>query len=1806
MFIAELTTYGQSIALSQVNIDGVALFSEYISNIGSADVSQAVLDIEACGSINKSTGSVRILDSSSSTYTVRTIVFYVNSGSSKLVVAGYSQESSFILKTASVLNMLLPFDFSAFTNGFLFSTVQSGYSNASNNIDGVLHIENPDTTADDSYSVYNKAQVDSLLSSSIPADITNSELIGGFVRYNVSGTGNLSIQNVYGLFPYSSGTTTTLPAGTYLMRVRLRSTTANYSVTVNFGTPYTVTSSNGVIDDLRLVTLSSAQGFSASITQVAANTYIRVVIYEPGNIVTSVGPAAVTNDYNDLDNVPNGTLIIQKNGSNVASFSASANSNVTANISVPTTVASLSDAGNYVTTNTAQTISGEKTFTASNVKIAEGTALSLEYNDNETPSKIYVSDRSAVHTSGDSVTISDTNITLGSNTNYTWVSDDNAHHKLNIGYTSEDIAYFGYSGLNMASGKSVYANSFVKSGGTSYQFLKADGSVDSNTYLTSSSMSNYVTTNTAQTITGDKTINEKDLLISDSQSTPVTDTIDAFVMKRGQEFIAGTQSSSTGSWTGKTNQSAIYDGMCINYYLPYSGSGYASLTLTLPNNTTTDAIPIYCYSSSGSVTRLNTHFPRGSVIQMTLLLNRYIGSTQYTAAWVVNAYYYYDGNTYDRLLSNSAVKAGTNGIKGYTLVLRTGADTWESIVTSNDTGTNKSANTSGFYLDTVYYYNSSASISGGSSTYTIYTDYSQAYANRYFNLSSALTNAAPVYLIFTYNSSDGKYYLDTTRWWTQSPTTESSTAGKYFLYIGRAYVSGSNSYVSLENNHPLFIVHNGALKPAYEYQLEEKTYTSTGNASYDQIIQANDYRETGPSGTWNPRHKGCPVSLSVDQYLDARDGSRISIYVPTEKWVGSIAFLVSENPNRYAAYPIYFRGQGSEHNANVPAGTILRLTFRSNAFYVDFYDLADFGVEHEPIVRVGKVPHYRSEDNYNGTLVAARRSDGKFDTLINVNESEVECSGDYFYIINETNINYAACSPVYASFKGTCFSAHPRVPFGFITNLEYIHDRGKSIDVSNLKFIYVENDAVVDSSSTLASYEVTHPKNGDRYFHVPNAPVYILYNSYRIIVPNTGMSNYILIAIGGLPDSRSVPYEVGKLIGFLPSSIEDAGLLRLVNTRFDSSVVGLSLSTEEVILKSSDSSKSYPMVFASELGNGATSKTLYTDTVNSLYYNPSTNTLSCTTFSGTLSGTATNATYVNVSTSSSNSSYPLVFTSSVSAGNKTLYTDTANSLYYNPSTNALSGLFLLPRGDATLSNSVWTVSSPSPNPTTSADPPAGAIVCVYFGSVNSASSPTLKFGSWNAKPIWRSANTVVGTTEDTSWPAQSFVMLIYSSAWRLINTRCYPTTTSYSGDILPASNNAYDIGSPTLTWNDIYGHVIHAWGSGASSGLRLCDGNYEGRAYSSITGYQSGDNGQMMFHHYDATHSKDYVVTSTGPNTASSSATATLNTVPQSSNTWTIGSDGYRLNTVYTHYSNCDTLVLPDDDTEDPDEVHVRASSYSEDDIADYSGQAVRFYYYPDSEGLELNFFCRDGNDCNIYSRTSNWNLGMASNPFGNAYLSNIHLLYPGCSPYITLTGGSNNETALVPSSDTCCYIGTSSRKFWYGYFSNLYATNAFTASSATITNLTVTNLTVTNVNGSTYTTGGGSSSSGSTEIRVLYCQIIASVAGTQTGGFVPVSISYDGTITNSSSSSPSNGSYICKLYAAEPVVQGATTSSTASNISLSYSKGASVSGSWKLRHPLSISFQGTHNDTYSSTNGSYTASYRTYYANVIIIASKA
>lgn len=77
-----------------------------------------------------------------------------------------------------------------------------------------------------------------------------------------------------------------------------------------------------------------------------------------------VGAAALSNNYNDLDNLPtiptvnDATLTIQKNGVDVQTFTANASSNVTANITVPTKTSDLTNDSNFVNTSNSAVASG--------------------------------------------------------------------------------------------------------------------------------------------------------------------------------------------------------------------------------------------------------------------------------------------------------------------------------------------------------------------------------------------------------------------------------------------------------------------------------------------------------------------------------------------------------------------------------------------------------------------------------------------------------------------------------------------------------------------------------------------------------------------------------------------------------------------------------------------------------------------------------------------------------------------------------------------------------------------------------------------------------------------------------------------------------------------------------------------------------------------------------------------------------------------------------------------------------------------------------------------------------------------------------------------------------------------------------------------------------------------------------------------------------------------------------------------------------------------------------------------------------
>lgn len=211
MYNIVLTNYGNTQISNKVILDGVILLSDYISNIStvtSVTGYSVKLDIQARGNVKDKIGNILIRDDSTNTYTAKTILFYKNVNSEKKIIAGFSQNSAIINKLNKSINLFLSFDFSVFTNGFHFALVQAGFSQASQNVDGLVHIEDPNIDFDDSYSVYSKVQIDNKLSSyaqtsDIPTKVSQLDNDSNFINQHQSiktinnqslvGTGNIAI-----------------------------------------------------------------------------------------------------------------------------------------------------------------------------------------------------------------------------------------------------------------------------------------------------------------------------------------------------------------------------------------------------------------------------------------------------------------------------------------------------------------------------------------------------------------------------------------------------------------------------------------------------------------------------------------------------------------------------------------------------------------------------------------------------------------------------------------------------------------------------------------------------------------------------------------------------------------------------------------------------------------------------------------------------------------------------------------------------------------------------------------------------------------------------------------------------------------------------------------------------------------------------------------------------------------------------------------------------------------------------------------------------------------------------------------------------------------------------------------------------------------------------------------------------------------------------------------------------------------------------------------------------------------------------
>ena len=331
--------------------------------------------------------------------------------------------------------------------------------------------------------------------------------------------------------------------------------------------------------------------------------------------------------------------------------------------------------------------------------------------------------------------------------------------------------------------------------------------------------------------------------------------------------VIGTQTAATGSWTGALHGvSALYTGLTIMYYLPWAGSGNATLNLTLDDGTTTGAVNCY-YSNS----RLTTHYGKGCNIIMTYYKAGDIkidGTATTDNRWIANANYA-DGNSvaYRVTTYYNRFKAGANKIFPYTIIMQCPDGRWESIVTSSSTGTSKARNTHAFILGqiAVMYanatYNENATV-GDNVVWDHATDlidhrYSFNTAN---NSTSGTTAVKPIYLVGSINPLDGYFYLDTT-WWTQTlPTTND---GKLYIYLGDAY---DYYRMSFRMNHPIYCHTNGMIR---EYAQDCATINGL---TVEKSVPSNaKFTDTTYTLQTSDNYIGIKPSSGVAQYVELND-----------------------------------------------------------------------------------------------------------------------------------------------------------------------------------------------------------------------------------------------------------------------------------------------------------------------------------------------------------------------------------------------------------------------------------------------------------------------------------------------------------------------------------------------------------------------------------------------------------------------------------------------------------------------------------------------------------------------------------------------------------------------------------------------------------------------------------------------------------------------------------------------------------------------------------------------------------------------
>jgi len=330
----------------------------------------------------------------------------------------------------------------------------------------------------------------------------------------------------------------------------------------------------------------------------------------------------------------------------------------------------------------------------------------------------------------------------------------------------------------------------------------------------------------------------------DSDITAAQNAADT-ALDQSVEYIVGTQTAATGSWTGVTQDSELKVGKTIAYKLPYAGSGNASLTLTLSDGTETTAIPVYTNTS-----RVTTHFGANSIINMT-----YDG-TNWRAASIPNS------NNYDRRLHNNAILAATAIVKN-------------KLIAGNDSGYNNIQAGLSFDLSYPILW-ASAAIAATKTAANTY----EAYPSTPFSTTGTIEGGASNKMLYLKGSVSGNTFTVAASNFltTVVPVIED---GFYYIPLG-VMSSATAGYFATSNRLYAFI--NGAFQP-----VDTAAQLLAGEAMQIADSKTKTYRQAT-----DPSLETGAVMTEGDLWIDTDD------YNKTYWWDGTAwqtAETVQPNPN---------------------------------------------------------------------------------------------------------------------------------------------------------------------------------------------------------------------------------------------------------------------------------------------------------------------------------------------------------------------------------------------------------------------------------------------------------------------------------------------------------------------------------------------------------------------------------------------------------------------------------------------------------------------------------------------------------------------------------------------------------------------------------------------------------------------------------------------------------------------------------------------------------------------------------------------